>query len=513
MFPRALVFLACAAAGLAQSRIRFPIGITRLSTPVEGMITSDDLDYRTPKTRILLVGGIDGSRTAGEMIRAALEWFDTSPAASRYRGQFDLSAVPLANPDKNTWRSFPPAGEAYGGVPDPEAHYLWRWIGMHAPDLVVELDSGELVSGLAQATPANTASIPARRLAAKPGFLPALLGDLEREKFSGPSPARREIQRRLARTPRQVAEQLALHYGHDLTEAVYIPAFALIGRLRLGAVEDVERIVKPYFEGAKASLGSTATGSHLAGHLVFAELATLTGKPRYVELVRSAAGLGFDQQGKPRDSMPLHNEMSDAVFMGCPILAQAGRLTSEPKYFDMSLRHMRFMLGLNLRPDGLHRHSPLDSTAWGRGNAFAALGLALALSEMPRSQPGRQEMLRAFQAHIEALARHQDVTGMWHQVIDVPASYRELTATAMIAVAILRGIRNGWLEAGKHQPMVDKAWRAVNARVGPGGGLVDVCTSTGKQKSLREYLDRTAILGPDPRGGAMALLLATEMER
>ena len=50
-----------------------------------------------------------------------------------------------------------------------------------------------------------------------------------------------------------------------------------------------------------------------------------------------------------------------------------------------------------------------------------------------------------------------------------------------------------------------------DARVSPDGSLVDVCTGTGKQKSLRDYYDRTAILGPDPRGGAMALLIATEV--
>ena len=40
---------------------------------------------------------------------------------------------------------------------------------------------------------------------------------------------------------------------------------------------------------------------------------------------------------------------------------------------------------------------------------------------------------------------------------------------------------------------------------------IAVCEGTGKQTSLRAYLDRKAILGPDDRGGAMALLVATEM--
>ena len=49
------------------------------------------------------------------------------------------------------------------------------------------------------------------------------------------------------------------------------------------------------------------------------------------------------------------------------------------------------------------------------------------------------------------------------------------------------------------------------ARTGAQGRLVDVCESTTRMKSLDEYLHRAATLGPDPRGGAMALLFATEM--
>ena len=43
------------------------------------------------------------------------------------------------------------------------------------------------------------------------------------------------------------------------------------------------------------------------------------------------------------------------------------------------------------------------------------------------------------------------------------------------------------------------------------GVVVDVCEGTGKQKSLVDYFNRAAILDRDPRGGAMALLFATEM--
>jgi rhamnogalacturonyl hydrolase YesR len=211
-----------------------------------------------------------------------------------------------------------------------------------------------------------------------------------------------------------------------------------------------------------------------------------------------------------KDSMPLHEEMSDSVFMACPILASAGKLTGQFKYFDMAARHFAFMQKLCLRQDGLYRHSPLNEAAWGRGNAFPALGLAWTLSDLPNQHPDFSRMLRAFQDHMAALVPFQDANGMWREVIDQRGSYPEYSSTAMIATAMLRGMQHGWLNSAAYQPRIDKAWRAILARTGADGRLMDVCESTGKQKSLKDYLHRAAILDRDARGGAMALLFATE---
>ncbi len=478
------------------------VGVTRAGAEIRCLITEDDFDFATPKVRILIVGG-------GKNTEAAMRWFYASPRAGRYRGGYALSAIPVAPVDLP--RGFPPKGDAYGGA-NSEAQYVWRWIGMHAPDLVV-VSGGKgagLVDALAHAAPSMTGNIPAVPVVAQGGpeqFVKQLIAAANGK---GPSPARMELQRRVLRTPKEVAQQLGVKYGHSLDEVVYIPAVALIGRIRMGELKDVQRVVEPYASGAKPSLDKP-TSSHFPGHLVFGELADATHDPRYIDLVRRAADFAFDEKGNPREAMPLHNEMSDGVFMGGPILAQAGALTGEEKYYDMCVRHIQFMLRLNLRPDGLHRHSPLDQTAWGRGNGFPALGIALSLSELPESHPGFPVLLKAFRAHMEALARHQDPSGAWHEVIDVRGSYRELTATCMIAFAMARGVRLGWLDRAAYDPAIRKAWRAAKSRMAADGTLVDVCTGTGKQKSLQDYLDRTAILGEDARGGAMGLLLATEM--
>jgi rhamnogalacturonyl hydrolase YesR len=195
--------------------------------------------------------------------------------------------------------------------------------------------------------------------------------------------------------------------------------------------------------------------------------------------------------------------------MSTPILVEAGRLTGDAKYYEMAARHLTFMTNLNRRADGLHRHSPLDETAWGRGNGFPALGLAWCLDVIPEDRPERAVMLEAFKTHIAAVLPHQDATGMWHQVVDHPESYRELTSTCMITYALLRGRQQGWLDSSV-EPAIERAWEALKLRIGEDGVLFDVCTGTGKQKSLREYYDRTAILGKDARGGAMSLLVSTE---
>jgi rhamnogalacturonyl hydrolase YesR len=120
-------------------------------------------------------------------------------------------------------------------------------------------------------------------------------------------------------------------------------------------------------------------------------------------------------------------------------------------------------------------------------------------------------MLSQYRAHISAMIAHQDEMGMWHQVVDHPESYREFTVTCMTTFAIVRGLREGWLDKKQYEPVVHRAWHAIKRRIGPNGQLIDVCAGTGKQKSYRDYLDRPAILGKDDRGGAMALMVATEI--
>ncbi|QDT24883.1 Unsaturated rhamnogalacturonyl hydrolase YesR [Gimesia panareensis] len=547
--------------------IQSALGVTRKETPIPCVFSADDLNFHTGKTRILLIGGLDGSQASVDAVIDAVNWFYGSKEAAPLREQFSLSAAPIANPDGwvlnegpkngsggNPTTGYPPQGPAYHDPTKPEVQYLWRWIGMHAPDLVLDVREGkqfqwvvpvdslpatralgkelqpqikpvfgwELVSSLAIKSPSNIGRIPALALEVPskeaPAFLPALLSRIEKSGFHGPSPARLELMRRQQRTPIQVATQLSKVYGNDLGRLSYLPVLSLISQIRLGELTDdhsrlphVEKITQEYLKKNPEPLSNKGGGSVIAGHLLFSELMKATGDRNYLKYAQQAADLGFDEQGKMKESMPHHVEMSDAVFMSCPILAAVGRLTGESKYYDMAMQHWRFIQKLDQRPDGIYRNSPLSDAAWGRGNGFPALGLALVLSELPVHSPLREQFVAGHRQHLEALSKHQDPTGMWHQVIDHPESYREMTSTCMITFAMIRGVREGWLDAKVYTPIIEKAWEGIKTRVAFDGTLVDVCTGTGKQTSVRGYLDRMAILGPDARGGAMAFIVSNEM--
>jgi unsaturated rhamnogalacturonyl hydrolase len=121
-------------------------------------------------------------------------------------------------------------------------------------------------------------------------------------------------------------------------------------------------------------------------------------------------------------------------------------------------------------------------------------------------------LIAEFHKHMAALQPYQDAkTGCWHQVIDHPESYDEYSCTCMIGFAMQRGIIRGWLTKEEYQPSVDRAWRAIQERTSPDGKLVNVCTGTGKQKTLVDYFKRPAINGTDDRGGAMGLIFTTEL--
>ncbi len=134
----------------------------------------------------------------------------------------------------------------------------------------------------------------------------------------------------------------------------------------------------------------------------------------------------------------------------------------------------------------------------------------MTLSDLPRDTAGYAHALQSYRSLMAALLPLQTRDGLWRNVVDFPGAYAEFSGTAMIGFALQRGLKHGWLTGRQYTQAVDRAWLAINSRTSSSGTFIDVCESTARMTSLDQYLKRAAILGEDARGGAMAMLFATE---
>lgn len=490
------LLLALVTASLSLQAQTWTVGMSGTRKPIDAYsVPAQEADAPD----ILVIGGFSGERASTNVVMTGYDAY-----ANESENFLNVTYMPAVNPDAEKL-VFPPTGTAY--TENWTSWALWQWIGTHAPDAVVIV--GGDVQNIGPALREGIHGL---------GPVPVFALDYENELIEAmrgrknvpPSAAKQALAARRTRTAEVAAAGLAGVYGQQLEALTYIPGMALIGRLRLGQLAEVEAIVAPQLDSIEQLTLNNSL--QIAGHLLFAELAERTQNPRYLAIAQRAADLGFDASGQPLEAMPFHGDYSDAFFMATPLLAKVGKLSGDTRYFDLILRHVEYLQAKLARSDGLYNHWPRADAAWGRGNAFVALGLALALSDTPATHPAHARMLELFSALATTLLQHQDVDGMWHNVINIPGSWAELSATAMIATALQRGAAEGWIPEF-FDGVADRAWDGVMARTDDSYGFIDVCESTPGQDSLDAYLNRRALSGRDDRAGGMLLYFATERLR
>ena len=298
------------------------------------------------------------------------------------------------------------------------------------------------------------------------------------------------------------AGHLAAVYGHALDKHLTYPSgVALLGRLGLArhggeqetVAADVAQVAEPIVSGATPLPGAAPC---LATACFADELFAITGDERLKQLlIDSASRFEWDPDVRVED-----------FFFAGTLLGRAAKLTGDSawadKLFDLLLS------ADTLQPNGLYWHCHASPFFWGRGNAFAALGIAEALTHVPE-HARRDELIARNETHLTALREHQDQTGIWHQVVDDPSTYLEHSATTMLGHAVTRGLRMGWLPE-TFANCAALAWSGIEARTTAQGELEHVCVGTGPLASLAEYVDRPCTDGVDERGGAMTLQFAVE---
>jgi hypothetical protein len=311
--------------------------------------------------------------------------------------------------------------------------------------------------------------------------------------------------------PLAIARILAAKYPAQPIMS-YIPALSWSNSFQLSALtgepqwrDKAIQQMRPFLSGQAPAIAEPYRLTSFAGAFAFADAAALTDDA--AALAQRVAAFIVPQNAD--DVIGFATGWTDDMFMASSVLSRV----DNGKYAAIVGRLLTTYAAKLQRADGIFIHAAGGPYAWGRGNGFALLGVTEALTHLPANWNERARVLGIYRTHVDALVKLQSDDGSWRQVVDEPASYRELTVTAMTTAAIARGIARGWLDREKYLPVVNRGWAAVARRVDPDGTVHDVCSGTGAQPTKEYYLNRPAINGADDRGGAMALLAAIEVAR
>ena len=524
-------------------------GVDRDDRVIDALVHKAAYERESQRTSILVLGDLTG-RTPGDVVTGALE-----PAARQLRADSPdtpaISAVPSpSNNGPPAPMCYPPVAGFFDHDSDPVSRYLWRWVSQLAPDLIVELRAGNstrrwatdretaerfgaadsgieedsLLGALGRGAGDTPGPIPGLRITAPDDELAAevlRLCSIVGKSGPGPSGARHNLATRRSRNPKDVVRKLIGVYGYTLDPVVYTQGVSIGGRLiawEMGITQDdptgnIRQFTGSLLAGPAPFLESGLDGAALAGLTWACEMARVSGDEQARNLFLAAADQ-FEDAGDSVPPSPADDDFRvEDMFFVATVLGQAYQLTENTRYSLLLDKYMRSCLESGVqRPDGLFDHSQGSRFPWGRGNGFAALGYAEALTYLPPDSPVRSDLADAHRSHLESMLAHAAPSGKQRQLTDFPGSYEELSATCMIGIALARGVRLGSLPA-TYLPELKRSWNAASESIADNGGLVDVCTGTGPQFSVREYLDRPAISGLDDRGGAMAMWFALEMAK
>jgi rhamnogalacturonyl hydrolase YesR len=84
---------------------------------------------------------------------------------------------------------------------------------------------------------------------------------------------------------------------------------------------------------------------------------------------------------------------------------------------------------------------------WGVGNGWAAAGMTRVIRSLPDSMEIEKEQIAGYIREVlDGCLQYQREDGLFHDILDDPSTFVETNAAQMLAYAIFRGVKGGWLD-------------------------------------------------------------------
>ncbi|MEO0796767.1 MAG: glycoside hydrolase family 88 protein [Verrucomicrobiota bacterium] len=174
----------------------------------------------------------------------------------------------------------------------------------------------------------------------------------------------------------------------------------------------------------------------------------------------------------------------DALFMAPPVWTRLAKITGEQKYLDFM--HQEYRATYDLLWDDEEKLFWRDTSFfnkreqngrklfWSRGNGWVFAGLALMIPDMPDDWEFRPFYVEVFKQMAASLVSLQRADGTWSMgLLGGEQGYpiKETSGTSFFVYGLAWGVNNGILDRATYEPIILKAWSALEECVTPEGML------------------------------------------
>lgn len=269
---------------------------------------------------------------------------------------------------------------------------------------------------------------------------------------------------------------------HSWEQGVAMQAFYELGQMDVVVALAREAVYRTMPDGRTAAIGAmeSATDSCAAGEALMAA-ARATGDERLCS--GAAALLHWALDTAPRSPagvlyhlMAGRQFWADSFYMLPPYLAAAG-------YCDAALKNLYGCWDVLYDADaGMMCHIWDEETKtfpraahWGTGNGWTMAALSRVIALLPPAYAADKKRLSAMaKALVDRVILYMNADGSYHDIIDDPATFREINLSQMLAYTIYRGMLEGWLDDG-YRSIALTLRHAAQGSVDGWGFVQDVC--------------------------------------
>ena len=184
---------------------------------------------------------------------------------------------------------------------------------------------------------------------------------------------------------------------------------------------------------------------------------------------------------RTREGIIYHNFIEnmiwvDAFYMAPPFLAVSGYPQEAVKQvvgYRRILWNPEKKLYYHVWDEDKHQFE--RKLFWGVGNGWAAAGMSRVIQALPDTMMKEKEMIAGFVSElVDGCLKYQRADGLFHDILDDPATFVETNAAQMLSYSIYRGVKAGWLD-GAYLQHADRMRTVVYQKVDQFGLVQGVC--------------------------------------